>query len=203
MIWECVSFVDTILFQFGLMKQISWILYRQKSMFSNGRLLGVWKYCFLMAEFYSISLFLNIFQKCCYYLSYLLQFFYSDYILKRLKNRADQQITKDWIWDIGLLLGLLVWGLVRGFFCASFSWLYCLKCITSVIFCELMFMHSIAGQFLLEESRLIEAAEMAKKAAELDNMEFDVVFNAAHMLRFVLVHLPHLIFLFFWAKKSL
>lgn len=39
------------------------------------------------------------------------------------------------------------------------------------------------GQFLLEESRLIEAAEMAKKAAELDSTEFDVVFNAAHMLR--------------------
>ncbi|XP_033019017.1 protein O-mannosyl-transferase TMTC2 [Lacerta agilis] len=39
------------------------------------------------------------------------------------------------------------------------------------------------GQFLLEDSRLIEAAEMAKKAAELDNTEFDVVFNAAHMLR--------------------
>lgn len=39
------------------------------------------------------------------------------------------------------------------------------------------------GQFLLEESRLTEAAEMAKKAAELDNTEFDVVFNAAHMLR--------------------
>ncbi|KAG8137937.1 hypothetical protein E2320_003877 [Naja naja] len=39
------------------------------------------------------------------------------------------------------------------------------------------------GQFLLEESRLMEAAEMAKKAAELDNTEFDVVFNAAHMLR--------------------
>lgn len=40
-----------------------------------------------------------------------------------------------------------------------------------------------SGQFLLEESRLMEAAEMAKKAAELDNTEFDVVFNAAHMLR--------------------
>lgn len=64
-----------------------------------------------------------------------------------------------------------------------------------------MFTHSIAGQFLLEESRLIEAAEMAKKAAELDNTEFDVVFNAAHMLRLVLVHLPHLIFLFFWRKN--
>lgn len=42
---------------------------------------------------------------------------------------------------------------------------------------------SLAGQFLLEESRLTEAAEMAKKAAELDSTEFDVVFNAAHMLR--------------------
>ncbi|RXN00137.1 Transmembrane and TPR repeat-containing protein 2 [Acipenser ruthenus] len=39
------------------------------------------------------------------------------------------------------------------------------------------------GQFLLEESRLLEAAEMAGKAAELDSTEFDVVFNAAHMLR--------------------
>ncbi|XP_039080128.1 protein O-mannosyl-transferase TMTC2-like [Hyaena hyaena] len=39
------------------------------------------------------------------------------------------------------------------------------------------------GQFLLEEARLIEAAEMAKKAAELDSTEFDVVFSAAHMLR--------------------
>ncbi|MGH0119274.1 UNVERIFIED_CONTAM: hypothetical protein FKN15_026954 [Acipenser sinensis] len=38
------------------------------------------------------------------------------------------------------------------------------------------------GQFLLEESRLLEAAEMAGKAAELDSTEFDVVFNAAHML---------------------
>lgn len=43
----------------------------------------------------------------------------------------------------------------------------------------------LAGQFLLEEARLIEAAEMAKKAAELDSTEFDVVFNAAHMLRLV------------------
>lgn len=51
-----------------------------------------------------------------------------------------------------------------------------------------MFLYSIAGQFLLEESRLIEAAEMAKKAAELDHTEFDVVFNAAHMLRLVLLH---------------
>ncbi|XP_068951197.1 protein O-mannosyl-transferase TMTC2 isoform X1 [Petaurus breviceps papuanus] len=39
------------------------------------------------------------------------------------------------------------------------------------------------GQFLLEEARLMEAAEMAQKAAELDSDEFDVVFNAAHMLR--------------------
>lgn len=66
-------------------------------------------------------------------------------------------------------------------------------------------MRYIAGQFLLEESRLIEAAEMAKKAAELDNTEFDVVFNAAHMLRLVLLHLPYLIFLptFRGNKKSL
>ncbi|RXM32973.1 Transmembrane and TPR repeat-containing protein 2 [Acipenser ruthenus] len=39
------------------------------------------------------------------------------------------------------------------------------------------------GQFLLEESRLLEAADMAGKAAQLDSTEFDVVFNAAHMLR--------------------
>lgn len=65
-----------------------------------------------------------------------------------------------------------------------------------------MFTHCIAGQFLLEESRLIEAAEMAKKAAELDNTEFDVVFNAAHMLRLVLVHLPPW-FSSFGGKKSL
>lgn len=39
------------------------------------------------------------------------------------------------------------------------------------------------GQFLLEESRLLEAAEMAEKAARLDAGEFDVVFSAAHMLR--------------------
>ncbi|XP_055078205.1 protein O-mannosyl-transferase TMTC2-like [Periophthalmus magnuspinnatus] len=39
------------------------------------------------------------------------------------------------------------------------------------------------GQFLLEESRVLEAAEMAKKAAQLDSGEFDVVFSAAHMLR--------------------
>ncbi|MGH0126471.1 UNVERIFIED_CONTAM: hypothetical protein FKN15_028318 [Acipenser sinensis] len=39
------------------------------------------------------------------------------------------------------------------------------------------------GQFLLEQSRLLEAAEMAGKAAQLDSTEFDVVFNAAHMLR--------------------
>ena len=47
-----------------------------------------------------------------------------------------------------------------------------------------------AGQFLLEEARLIEAAEMAKKAAELDSTEFDVVFNAAHMLRLVFATVP-------------
>lgn len=63
-------------------------------------------------------------------------------------------------------------------------------------------MYSIPGQFLLEESRLIEAAEMAKKAAELDNTEFDVVFNAAHMLRLVPLHVL-LDFPLFWRKKSL
>lgn len=41
------------------------------------------------------------------------------------------------------------------------------------------------GQFLLEQSRLAEAAEMAETAAQLESSEFDVVFNAAHMLRFV------------------
>lgn len=41
------------------------------------------------------------------------------------------------------------------------------------------------GQFLLEQSRLAEAAEMAERAAELESSEFDVVFNAAHMLRSV------------------
>lgn len=35
----------------------------------------------------------------------------------------------------------------------------------------------------MEQSRLGEAAEMAERAAELDNFEFDVVFSAAHMLR--------------------
>lgn len=39
------------------------------------------------------------------------------------------------------------------------------------------------GQFLLEQSRLGEAAEMAERAAALDSFEFDVVFSAAHMLR--------------------
>uniref|UniRef100_A0A4W3GGV8 dolichyl-phosphate-mannose--protein mannosyltransferase n=1 Tax=Callorhinchus milii TaxID=7868 RepID=A0A4W3GGV8_CALMI len=39
------------------------------------------------------------------------------------------------------------------------------------------------GQFLLEDSRLLEAAQMAEKAAQLESTEFDVVFNAAHMLR--------------------
>ncbi|CAL8337538.1 unnamed protein product, partial [Arctogadus glacialis] len=38
------------------------------------------------------------------------------------------------------------------------------------------------GQFLLELSRLEEAAAMAERAAELDSGEFDVVFSAAHML---------------------
>ncbi|CAL8355402.1 unnamed protein product [Lota lota] len=39
------------------------------------------------------------------------------------------------------------------------------------------------GQFLLEESRLLEAADMAERAAQLDSGEFDVVFSAAHMFR--------------------
>lgn len=47
----------------------------------------------------------------------------------------------------------------------------------------LTFSFSVSGQFLLEESRLLEAAEMAQKAAQLDSEEFDVVFSAAHMLR--------------------
>lgn len=46
-----------------------------------------------------------------------------------------------------------------------------------------LFSPALLGQFLLEESRLLEAAEMAKKAARLDSGEFDVVFSAAHMLR--------------------
>ncbi|KAL0611372.1 LOW QUALITY PROTEIN: Protein O-mannosyl-transferase TMTC2, partial [Plecturocebus cupreus] len=49
--------------------------------------------------------------------------------------------------------------------------------------CQVHVQVCCVGQFLLEEARLIEAAEMAKKAAELDSTEFDVVFNAAHMLR--------------------
>lgn len=48
-----------------------------------------------------------------------------------------------------------------------------------------LFPSALPGQFLLEESRLLEAAEMAKTAAHLDSGEFDVVFNAAHMLRYV------------------
>lgn len=64
-------------------------------------------------------------------------------------------------------------------------------------------MFSTAGQFLLEESRLIEAAEMAKKAAELDNTEFDVVFNAAHMLRLVCLHLSYLMSYSSVLKKKL
>lgn len=44
-------------------------------------------------------------------------------------------------------------------------------------------LHLPPGQFLLEQSRLAEAAEMAERAAELDRSEFDVVFSAAHMLR--------------------
>lgn len=49
----------------------------------------------------------------------------------------------------------------------------------------LLFSLTPPGQFLLEESRLLEAAEMAEKAARLDDGEFDVVFSAAHMLRWV------------------
>ncbi|XP_052429891.1 scavenger receptor cysteine-rich type 1 protein M130-like [Carassius gibelio] len=45
-----------------------------------------------------------------------------------------------------------------------------------------MVLSQVRGQFLLEETRLGEAAVMAQKAAELDSSEFDVVFSAAHML---------------------
>lgn len=51
------------------------------------------------------------------------------------------------------------------------------------------------GQFLLEQSRLGEAAEMAERAAELDNSEFDVVFSAAHMLRWADKRQHFLVFL--------
>lgn len=47
----------------------------------------------------------------------------------------------------------------------------------------MQFSVGLPGQFLLEESRLLEAAEMAQKAAQLEGGEFDVVFSAAHMLR--------------------
>lgn len=60
----------------------------------------------------------------------------------------------------------------------------------SLFFNEVHLLYS-AGQFLLEESRLTEAAEMAKTAAELDSTEFDVVFNAAHMLRLVFVSISY------------
>lgn len=53
-----------------------------------------------------------------------------------------------------------------------------LSVLTAVLFSP-----ALPGQFLLEESRLLEAAEMAEKAARLDSGEFDVVFSAAHMLR--------------------
>lgn len=46
------------------------------------------------------------------------------------------------------------------------------------------------GQFLLEQARLGEAAEMAERAAELDSSEFDVVFSAAHMLRLATATVP-------------
>lgn len=82
------------------------------------------------------------------------------------------------------------------------SQLYYLKHHISVGFYDVNLMFSIAGQFLLEESRLIEAAEMAKKAAELDNTEFDVVFNAAHMLRLVCLNLTRFSLLF-WRKNFL
>lgn len=53
----------------------------------------------------------------------------------------------------------------------------------SVLIVLPFFALALLGQFLLEESRLLEAAEIAKKAARLDSGEFDVVFSAAHMLR--------------------
>lgn len=53
-----------------------------------------------------------------------------------------------------------------------------LRVLTVVLFSPVL-----PGQFLLEELRLLEAAEMAEKAAHLDSGEFDVVFSAAHMLR--------------------
>uniref|UniRef100_A0A8C9TD78 dolichyl-phosphate-mannose--protein mannosyltransferase n=1 Tax=Scleropages formosus TaxID=113540 RepID=A0A8C9TD78_SCLFO len=43
-------------------------------------------------------------------------------------------------------------------------------------------------QFLLEEGRFTEAAEMAETAAQLESGDFDVVFNAAHMLRQASLH---------------
>lgn len=54
---------------------------------------------------------------------------------------------------------------------------------TAPLFSLSLPLSSPPGQFLLEESRLLEAAEMAEKAARLDAGEFDVVFSAAHMLR--------------------
>lgn len=65
----------------------------------------------------------------------------------------------------------------------------CASIITSVgilvVLTVVLFSSVLPGQFLLEHSRLLEAAEMAKKAARLDSGEFDVVFSAAHMLRWV------------------
>ena len=91
-----------ILFHFVLRKWRS--VYRQKGKFLNGRLLGDWEYCFLMAEFYCIFLtihkyVLQILQLVITCHNYCI-FSYIYYILKILKYRADQQITKHWIWDI-------------------------------------------------------------------------------------------------------
>lgn len=55
--------------------------------------------------------------------------------------------------------------------------------VSVLIALPFFFSLALLGQFLLEESRLLEAAEVAKKAACLDSGEFDVVFSAAHMLR--------------------
>lgn len=56
-------------------------------------------------------------------------------------------------------------------------------CASLSVLTVVLFSPVLPGQFLLEESRLLEAAEMAEKAARLDSGEFDVVFSAAHMLR--------------------
>ncbi len=59
----------------------------------------------------------------------------------------------------------------------------CLCGDPSAFLTAVLFSPALPGQFLLEESRLLEAAEMAERAARLDSGEFDVVFSAAHMLR--------------------